>query len=154
MACVSSSDLAPPDFTNVGASVGAAVRGPGTDAWCMDRVVDLDAVLVELTRRRPEWTRRRLVVGEFTWRDAAAAWPQPIVTDRKSVADPESVGMTLDAGDGAEALLVLWTGGWADLETSINGQLVLEAPEFVDVASWVAVADALVARLLGPANSG
>jgi hypothetical protein len=120
----------------------------------VDRVVDLDAVLVELTRRRPGWTRRGLVVGEFTWRDAAAAWPQPIVNDRESVADPESVGMTFDAGDGAEALLVLWTGGWADLEASINGQLVLEAPEFVDVASCVAVADALVARLLGPAKSG
>jgi len=111
-------------------------------------------VLVELTRRRSEWTRRGLVVGEFTWRDAAAAWPQPIVTDRESVADPESLGMTLDASGGSEALLVLWAGGWADLEASVNGQVVLETPEFVDVASCVAVADALVARLLGPARSG
>jgi len=121
----------------------------------MDQVVDLDAVLVELVRRRQEWTRSGLVVGDFTWRDAAAAWPQPIVIDRESVADPESLGMTFDAGDGAEAaLLVLWTGGWADLEASINGQVVLEAPEFFDVESCVAVADALVARLLGPARSG
>ncbi len=29
--------------------------------------------------------------------------------------------MVLDAGDGAEALLVLWTGGWAGLEAVING---------------------------------
>lgn len=49
--------------------------------------------------------------------------------------------MTLDAGGGAEALLVLWTGGWADLE-------------FVDVEACVAVADALVARLLDRARSG
>jgi hypothetical protein len=120
----------------------------------VDRVVDLDAVLVELTRRRPEWTRRGLVVGDFTWRDAAAAWPQPIVTDRESVADPESLGLTIDAGGGAEALLVLWTGGWADLEASINGQVVLETPEFVDVEACVAVADALVGRLLDRAKSG
>jgi hypothetical protein len=93
------------------------------------------------------------VVGEFTWRDAAAAWPQPIVTDRESVADPESLGVILDAGGGAEAVLVLWTGGWADLEASINGQVVAETPVFADVASCVAVADALVARLLGPARS-
>lgn len=136
------------------APASAAVRGPGADTWCVDRVVDLDAVLAELTGRRPEWTRRGLVVGEFTWRDAAAAWPQPIVADRESVADPESLGMTLDAGGGAEALLVLWTGGWADLEASINGQVVVETPEFADVASCVAVADALAARLLGPARSG
>jgi hypothetical protein len=62
--------------------------------------------------------------------------------------------MTLDAGNGAEAFLVLWTGGWADLEAVINGQVVLEAPEFTDVRSCVAVAEALVARLAGPAESG
>jgi hypothetical protein len=101
-----------------------------------------------------EWTRRGLVVGEFTWRDAAAAWPQPIVTDRKSVVDPESLGMKFDAGGGGEALLVLWTGGWADLAASINGEVVVEAPEFVDVAGCVAVADVLVARLLGSVDSG
>jgi len=119
----------------------------------VDRVVDLDAVLVEIIRRRPEWTRRGLVVGDFTWRDAAAAWPQPIVTNRESVADPESLGMTLDAGGGAEALLVLWAGGWADLEASINGQVVLETPEFGNLEACVAVADALVARLVDQARS-
>jgi hypothetical protein len=48
----------------------------------VDRLVDLDAVLGELDRRRPEWTQRGLVAGEYTWRDAAAERPQPIVTDR------------------------------------------------------------------------
>jgi hypothetical protein len=119
----------------------------------VDRLVDLDSVLVELSRRCPEWTQRGLVVGEFTWRDAAASWPQPIVTDRASIVDPESLGMTLDAGGGVEALLVLWTGGWADLEAAIDGELVLDAPEFVDVQSCVAVADALVERLLDSAKS-
>lgn len=62
--------------------------------------------------------------------------------------------MTFNAGERAEALLVLWTGGWADLEASIDGQLVLEAPQFADVQSCVAVADGLVERLLGSATSG
>jgi hypothetical protein len=66
----------------------------------VDRLVDLDAVLVELSRRRGDWTRRGLVLGEFAWRDVAAQWPQSIVTDRASVSDPESFGVTLDAGDG------------------------------------------------------
>ena len=62
--------------------------------------------------------------------------------------------MTLDAGDGADALLVLWTGGWADLEASIDGELVLDAPTFADVQSCLAIADALVERLLGSTKPG
>lgn len=120
----------------------------------MDRIVDLDSVLVELAHRIPEWTRRGLVVGEFTWRDAAAEWPMPIVTDRASVADPESLGMTFETGSGADARLVLWTGGWADFEAVIDDQLVVEVPVFVDVSSGVAVADEIVERLLGSAVEG
>ena len=40
------------------------------------------------------------------------------------------------------------------LEAAIDGELVLDAPEFVDVQSCVAVADALVERLLTSAKSG
>jgi len=47
---------------------------------------------------------------------------------------------------------VLWTGGWADLEASVNGKLVLEAPEFSDVGSCITVADRLVAQLLDSAG--
>jgi hypothetical protein len=120
----------------------------------VDRLVDLDSVLVELRHRLREWGRLGLVVGEFTWRDAAAEWPQAIVTDRASVADPESLGMTFDAGSGAEARLVLWTGGWADFEAVINGKHIVDVPDFVDVSSCVAVADEIVERLLGSARSG
>jgi hypothetical protein len=81
----------------------------------MDRLVDLDAVAAELQARRPGWESRGLKVGAFTWRDAQALWPQPIVTDRALVADPESLWMTMDASPGHYAELVLWCGGWADL---------------------------------------
>jgi hypothetical protein len=119
----------------------------------MDRLVDLDAVFVELSRRRPEWARQGLGVGEFTWRDAVATWPQPIVSDRALVTDPESLGMSISAHD-AEARLVLWTGGWADLEVAVEGQFVAETPQFVDVESCLVIADSLVERLLGSMESG
>lgn len=114
----------------------------------MERVVDLDAVVVELDQRRQGWSQRGLVVGEFTWRDSLAPWPQPLVADRALVTDPESLGLTFGVGQGPDARLVLWTGGWADLEAIIHDQIVLEVPQFSNVRSCVAVADALVQRLL------
>jgi hypothetical protein len=114
----------------------------------VDRLVDLDAVAAELTRRRGEWVGGGLRVGDFTWRDAAAAWPKPIVTDRAVVADPESLGVVFRGTGSDEAELVLWCGGWADLAASLGGDLVVEVPEFADVAGCVAVADSLARRLL------
>jgi len=114
----------------------------------MDRLVDLDAVAAELTRRRPEWVAGGLTVGKFTWRDAEAAWPQPIVTDRATVADPESLGLVFGGMGGDEAELVLWCGGWADLHAVLGGEAVTEGPEFAEVAGCVAVADSLARRLL------
>lgn len=113
----------------------------------MDHVVDLDAVADLLRARRKAWAASGLAVGNLTWRDAAATWPQPIVTDRSTVAEPESLGFTLRCG-AQEAELVFWTGGWADLTALIGGKVVAEAPEFTDSATCVAVADQLVARLL------
>jgi hypothetical protein len=79
----------------------------------MDRQVDLDAVAAELAGHRARWVRGGLAIGELTWRDAAAPWPQPIVTDRAAVADPESLGVVFCRSDGGEVELVLWRGGWA-----------------------------------------
>jgi hypothetical protein len=120
----------------------------------VDRLVDLDAVAAQLTRRRPEWVSGGLAVGDFTWRDAAAAWPQPIVNDRAAVADPESLGLVFRGVGGDEALLVLWCGGWADLDAAVGGEVVAETPEFTDVAGCVAVADSLARRLLRRAADG
>lgn len=115
----------------------------------MDKLIDLDAVAAELEQRRAAWTAAGCIVGSLTWRDAAAQWPQPIVTDRSAVSDPESVGVTLRHGE-HEAELVLWTGGWADLHALIDGELVLENPEFPDLFSCLAVADQLFVRLRHP----
>jgi hypothetical protein len=114
----------------------------------VDRLVDLDAVAAELAGRRIEWVDAGLTVGELTWRDAAAAWPQPIVTDRAAVADPESLGVVFRGSGGDEAELVLWCGGWADLDALLGDEVVAEGLEFADVAGCVAVADSLARRLL------
>ncbi len=130
------------------------LKGAGTDNRSMDRLVDLDVVAAELARCRPEWVRRGLAVGEFTWRDAAAPWPQPIVTDRAAVAEPESLGVVFREAGGGEAELVLWCGGWADLNVLMGDEIVTEAPEFADAAGCVAVAESLAGRLLQPGSPG
>jgi hypothetical protein len=114
----------------------------------MDRLVDLDAVAAELRARRAGWEGLGLQVSTFTWRDAQAPWPQPIVTDRALVTDPESLGMTMEAAPGRYAELVFWCGGWADLGCLIDGQVLSEAPEYRDTAECVAVAEDLANRLL------
>ena len=114
----------------------------------MDRLVDLDAVAAELRSRRAGWEGCGLQVGAFTWRDAQAPWPQPIVTDRALVADPESLGMTMEAAPDRCAGLVLWCGGWADLDCLIDGQILSEVPQYRDTAQCVAVAERLAHRLL------
>jgi hypothetical protein len=39
--------------------------------------------------------------------------PQPILTNRHQITEPESLGVRLSAGNGNEALVVIWRGGWA-----------------------------------------
>jgi hypothetical protein len=72
----------------------------------MDQLVDLGAVTAELHARRAGWEGLGVQVGTFTWRDAQATWSQPIVSDRALVADPESLGMTLEAAPGRYGELV------------------------------------------------
>ena len=93
------------------------------------RPLDLDQVVRELTGLVPGWAERGITAGQLTWRDAQAAWPQPIVTDRNTVADPESAGMTLTAANGNEALLVIWRGGWADVDLPPGTHVALMAQD-------------------------
>ncbi|MGH3296200.1 MAG: hypothetical protein ACRDP7_30825 [Trebonia sp.] len=68
--------------------------------------------------------------------------------DRALVADPESLGLIMDAGPDRSAGLVLWCGGWADLDCLIGGQIYSESPQYCDTAECVAVAERLTDRLL------
>jgi hypothetical protein len=115
--------------------------------------IDLDRVAGKLTELRPGWTQRGLTIGELTWRDAAAAWPQPIVTDRNQVADPESLGITLTASNGNEGFLVIWRGGWADVGQLIYGKALHGAPDLRDEADCTALAESIASQLAAPPSS-
>ncbi|NJQ04107.1 hypothetical protein [Streptomyces lonarensis] len=82
----------------------------------MDHVVDLDAVAALLAQRAEAWTSAGLEVGQLTWRDGAAPWPQPHHTDRERVHDPDSLGIVVTGPDEAELSIVLFRGGWADVD--------------------------------------
>jgi hypothetical protein len=44
--------------------------------------------------------------------------------------------------------LVVWRGGWADLELVVGDEVIVEVPRFTDVGQVVAVADHLVDRIV------
>ncbi|MFB7616770.1 hypothetical protein [Kitasatospora sp. NPDC056181] len=82
----------------------------------MERFVDLDRAAGELAVRTGRWRAAGLVVRPVTWRDGRARWPQPLATDRARVADPDSVGVHLSGPAESELLVVLFRGGWADVD--------------------------------------
>ncbi|MCB5165054.1 hypothetical protein LG634_09460 [Streptomyces bambusae] len=82
----------------------------------MDRVVDLDEVAGLLVGAAARWQAIGLDVGPLTWRDAEAEWPQPLGTDRAAVWDPDSLGVVVVDPAGAELSVVLFRGGWADVD--------------------------------------
>jgi hypothetical protein len=105
----------------------------------VDHRIDLDELARRLEPLRADW-ERFAQVGPFTWRDEQAAWPQPIVTDRASVKVPESLGIRLQADDD-EVEIVVWTGGWADIDFVLDGEGSNLYAEFQDVdGAYAAVA--------------
>jgi hypothetical protein len=118
--------------------------------------LDLDQVARELIGLRLGWTERGITAGQLTWRDARAAWPKPIVTDRTTVAEPESVGIILTVANGNEAHLILWRGGWADVDIlDFESQVIISSvPHLRDVAGCVALAESIAAQLIATSSSG
>ncbi|MFD0526020.1 hypothetical protein ACFQ1I_00230 [Kitasatospora arboriphila] len=82
----------------------------------MERVIDLDHAAVEVAERSPAWERRGLTVGHVSWRDEAAPWPQRLETDRSSVTEPDSIGILITGPGEAQLSVVLFRGGWADID--------------------------------------
>ncbi|MFF2847504.1 hypothetical protein ACFVT5_14395 [Streptomyces sp. NPDC058001] len=89
--------------------------GRGRDL-IMERVVDLDQAAAVIAERAARWLEAGLTVGEVTWRDEAAPWSQQLETDRELVRDPDSVGVLISGPADAELSLVLFRGGWADVD--------------------------------------
>ncbi|KAB7847675.1 hypothetical protein [Streptomyces mobaraensis] len=82
----------------------------------MDRTIDLDQAAATIAERLPRWQALGLVAQPLTWRDEAAAWPRPLLTERSSVHDPDSVGLVLTGPNDTELHVVLFRGGWADID--------------------------------------
>jgi hypothetical protein len=100
----------------------------------MESRVDLDEVAGLISRHAFAWKEPGLVVGALTWRDAAGPWPFHLVGDRGQVAEPDSVGVMIRKHE-QEGQLVVFRGGWADLEYwsgSPSDEPMIEAPGWGD----------------------
>ncbi|WP_314252897.1 hypothetical protein [Streptomyces sp. DSM 40907] len=82
----------------------------------MERVIDLDQAAAVFAERAARWLAAGLKVRQVTWRDETAPWPQQLETDRTLVRDPDSVGVRISGPGDAELSVVLFRGGWADVD--------------------------------------
>ncbi|MEU9305453.1 hypothetical protein [Streptomyces sp. NPDC048269] len=116
----------------------------------MDHVIDLDQAAAEITARLPAWTASELSPRPITWRDEAAPWPQRLETDRALVTDPDSIGVRILGTDGwTEVHLVLYRGGWADLDALTDNEVTTECPQITTPEEFGNLLDSFVSRLLG-----
>lgn len=114
-----------------------------------DAVVDLDLAAQEMDARRNAWTEHRFEVGPLTWRDRARGWPWQLVS-REDATDPDSVGFRVRRGQ-AEGGVVLFRGGWADVEWwtgDPRSNVEASAPDVPDLASLSVLLDSLQAHWL------
>ncbi|MFD0343945.1 hypothetical protein ACFVH0_35640 [Streptomyces sp. NPDC127117] len=122
----------------------------------MDRVVDLDEAAAALAERTAGWTSAGLEVGPVTWRGADAPWPQPLETDRDRVRDPDSVGMVVSGPAEAVLSVVLFRGGWADVDfvADLDDAGCLPASGITSPSNFVTRMDQWVTRVFGSLGSG
>ncbi|MEL5957448.1 hypothetical protein AADR41_22255 [Streptomyces sp. CLV115] len=121
----------------------------------MDRVVDLHEAAVVLAQRTAGWMSAGLEVGRVTWRDAEASWPQPLETDRAQVHDPDSVGVVISGPAEAVLSVVLFRGGWADVDfvADLDDAGCLPASGITSASDFEARMDQWVARVFGSLGS-
>lgn len=117
----------------------------------MDRVVALDEAAAVLVERAVARRSAGLEVGRVTWRDAEASWPQPLESDRGLVHDPGSLGVVISGPAEAELSVVLFRGGWADVDFAAgpDGAGCLPASAIASAPDFGARLDQWVARVFG-----
>ena len=81
----------------------------------MEGRFDLDQIAAMISRHALAWQEAGLTVGPVSWGDGGEAWPYPLKEDRGQVAKADSVGVSVRK-DPQEGRLVVFRGGWADLE--------------------------------------
>ncbi|MER5883664.1 hypothetical protein ABT160_07530 [Streptomyces sp. NPDC001941] len=126
------------------------------DDLVVDSVVDLDEAAALLLERVARWRSAGLEVGEPTWRDGEAPWPQTLETDRARVRDPDSLGVVIRGAAEAELQVVLWRGGWADVDflmARLEDGGVLPAPDIVSASDFAARMDQWVVRVFGTSGA-
>lgn len=123
----------------------------GTVIQVLEHIVDLDQAAAEITRRQPGWQAIGLAVGPVTWRDGTTRWPQQFETDRTQVGDPDSVGVHISGPRDTELKIVLFCGGWADLDYYAGDDDfgALPKPELSSATEFGALLDSCVARVFG-----
>ncbi|RST08740.1 hypothetical protein EF910_00370 [Streptomyces sp. WAC07149] len=121
----------------------------------MDRLVDLDEAAALLLERVERWRSAGLEVGEMTWRDWKAKWPQPLETDRARVNDPDSLGVVISGSGEAELQVVLFRGGWADVDffDGLDDLGVIPASDIASASGFAALMDQWVVRVFGSLGS-
>ncbi|MFK0181807.1 hypothetical protein ACIQVR_38315 [Streptomyces xanthochromogenes] len=82
----------------------------------MEHVIDLDQAAAVISERTAGWLAAALTVGQVTWLDATSPWPRQFETDRALVRDPVSTGVLIDGPGDAGLSVVLFRGGWADVD--------------------------------------
>ncbi|MFD3555940.1 hypothetical protein ACFWWA_28165 [Streptomyces goshikiensis] len=117
----------------------------------MERVIDLDQATAVIAERAARWLAAGLRVGQVTWRDKTAPWPQQLETDRALVRDPDSVGVLISGLADAELSLVLFRGGWADVDyfDSLDGGGTIPAFGINSAAAFATQLDQWVQRTFG-----
>ncbi len=117
----------------------------------VDRVIELDEAAAALLERAVRWGQAGLVVGELTWRDGKAGWPQPLETDRTRMDDPDALGVVIRGQAGAELSVVLFRGGWADVDffDGLDDAGSLPAPDIASAADFAARLDRWIVRVFG-----
>ncbi|MGW1191140.1 hypothetical protein [Streptomyces sp. NPDC002559] len=118
----------------------------------MERIVDLDRAAAVLAERAAPWRDRGVVFDPVTWRDTEASWPQPLETDRARVGDPDSLGFVARGPDDTELFVVLFRGGWADVEfaTSLDDFGMLPASDIVSAEDFGDRLAQWLRRVFGP----
>jgi hypothetical protein len=112
-------------------------------------VVDLDAAAATLARHLRDWGSIGCEADPITWRDAAAVWNAPLKTERSDALDPDSIGVRTRWPDSKEAHVVLFRGGWADVELVdwTANAVVLGNPEIDSLAAFETLLETIPARL-------
>lgn len=115
----------------------------------MDYVIDLNHAAAEIVSRLPAWTAAGLLPGPITWRDEAASWPQRLEVERVVITDPDSVGVFIQSADERNVVnIVLYRGGWVDLDGLVNDVITAECPKIKSAEEFGVVLDAAIACFL------